>query len=150
MHYKLINIVMDFDELLSKPASAFRQYDLNGQQLFAKVLKVYDTDTITIGWNQLGELVKTNVRFANIDAPELHSKKNGGKEAKLCKLGREWLESKILDKLVIVKCSECDKYGRILADIYEFTEHINVDEVKSLNQQLVELKFARRYGVSLL
>lgn len=140
---------MDFTELLSKPSSEFKKYDLDGQQLFARVLKVHDTDTITIGWNQKGDYVKTNVRLNSIDAPELHSRKNGGKEAKLCMLGRDWLSGKILDKLVIVVCDEYDKYGRLLADVYEFTEDFDQQKSVSLNQQLVDHKFARVYGGNL-
>ncbi len=136
-------------ELLATPASVFKPYNLDGQRLVAKVLKVHDTDTLTIGWEQHGELVKTNIRLAGIDAPELYSKKNGGKEAELCRLGRKWMNDMLLEKLIIVACGEYDKYGRLLADIYEFNEDVDVEsysELPHINQQLVDMRFARMFG----
>ena len=40
---------------------------------------------------------------------------------------RDLLREKILDKFIIIKCGKFDKYGRLLADVYDEnkTEHIN-------------------------
>ena len=83
----------------------------------AKVLNVYDGDTITIGflWNNIA--VKMRMRFYGIDTPEikhastLHS--NCGKYV------RDYLENIINHKNVIIKThkTETDKFGRLLGDV---------------------------------
>ena len=134
------DIMTDYEtELLSKSFDNFVPYDLNGERLIAKIIKVHDTDTVTIGWKQDSRWVRINVRLFGIDAPELHSKI--AKESKLCRFGREWLRSNYLDKLVIVECDEMDKYGRLLGNILDYT-----DPTINVNNELISLRFARAYG----
>ena len=124
--------------LLTASADEFVAYNLNGAVLTARALRVHDGDTITVGWLQDDRLVKTNLRLLGIDTPELHSKVE--KEARLCRLGRNWLSAQVANKIVTVKCREMDKYGRLLGDIF-----VSGGEA-SLNQQMVDHKFARVYG----
>ncbi len=129
------------EELLNKTIDDFVQYDLNGRWLVAKILRIHDGDTYTIGWKEGDRFVKTNIRLVGIDTPELRSKSNGGLEAKLCRLGRNWLISKHLNQVVSVECLSMDKYGRLLANIYEYPQ-----KTVSFNQMLIDNKFARTYG----
>ena len=69
---------------------------------------------------------------------------NDGKEALLCRLGRNWLMDTFLDKIIIVECSKNDKYGRLLATVYPYE-----DSSISINQMLMDKKFVRYYGGSL-
>lgn len=128
--------------LLELDADKFTKFDLNGFKTTMKVLSIYDTDTITVGFRYSSKWVKTNVRLAGLDSPELKSKV--AKEAKLCRLGKQWLKQNYLNKLVIVQCYEMDKYGRLLADIYD-----RMDPSIHINKQLIDLKFARVYGGNL-
>ncbi len=134
----------DIDELLNLKSSEFDIFNLKGRRLIARVLKVHDTDTFTIGWKEVDSFVKTNIRLMDIDAPELHSTMNDGKEALLCRLGRNWLIDTFLDKIIIVECSKNDKYGRLLATVYPYE-----DPSISINQMLMDKKFVRYYGGSL-
>lgn len=131
------------EQLRSKSIDEFKPYNLDGQILIAKILKIHDTDTFTIGWNDNGTFVKTNIRLSDIDAPELHSRANGGDEARLCRMGRNWLISKYLNAIVNVQCSKNDKYGRLLASVIPFDSDI------SINKMLIDNKFVRFYGGTL-
>lgn len=130
--------------LLTKESNEFYKYDLNGQTLIGKVIKIYDTDTLTIGTMISDVFVKLNIRLCGIDAPELKSKSNNGLESKLCRLGRNWLKQEYLNKLVIVECKEMDKYGRLLGIVYD-----RLDREKCINDLLITNKFVRCYGGNL-
>ncbi len=131
--------------LLSMSIKDFEQYNLSGRYIIAKVLRIHDGDTFTIGWKENDKFVKTNIRLTGIDTPELKSKNNDGKESKLCRLGRNWLISIYLNKLVTIECLDMDKYGRLLANVYNYPNNDNI----SINQMLIDNKFARVYGGNL-
>lgn len=84
-----------------------------------KVVKVYDGDTITIATKLPYEdspYYRFSVRLKGIDCPELRTKDKDEKECAL--LARDFLRQQIMDKMVILKEVELEKYGRILADVY--------------------------------
>ena len=83
------------------------------------VSKIIDGDTIYLKTNQ--KEIKVRLQF--IDAPELNQ--SFGKESKL------FLESLILNKLVIVKGNKKDKYKRILGVISLDEVDINLEMIKS-------------------
>lgn len=85
----------------------------------SKVLRVYDGDTITVDIDLCFNIkMKSSVRVAGIDTPEIRTRNKGekklGYEAKarmkeLC--GKTvWLES--------IDGGKVDKYGRVLANLY--------------------------------
>lgn len=125
-------------KLLSMDIKKFSEFDLSGNKLLCKVLRVHDADTLTIGFKYSSKFYKKNIRWNGLDAPELHSK--CPKESKLCRLGREWVKNNYLNKLIIVDMGAMDKYGRILATVYDKNTNENI------NNKLMELKFVRIYG----
>ena len=116
-------------------------FDLNGYHTLCKILKIYDGDTFTIGFRFGTKFYKKSVRIEGIDTPELHSKVE--KEAKLCRLGREFAKERYLDELVHVLMKENDKYGRILVELFDR------ETGESINRMMVQHKFARTYGGNL-
>jgi micrococcal nuclease len=78
------------------------------------VLKIIDGDTVT-GIIDLGLRIsfKTNVRLANIDAPEIHTP-----EGPLVKTRLEELILGQLNVTVKTKSGDFDKYGRVLGTLY--------------------------------
>ena len=80
-----------------------------------KVVKVYDTDTITVIAPLAGDTWRFPVRLAGIDAPELRSKVE--REAKLARAGRAYLAECILGTDVDLEVLKQDKYGRLLANV---------------------------------
>lgn len=91
-----------------------------------RVIKVYDGDTITIASKlpfKDSPLYRLSVRLNGIDTPEIKGKTEDEKTA--AKITRDALATLILNKVVILKNIQTEKYGRILADVYLGEIHIN-------------------------
>lgn len=90
-------------------------FSLDGYETKAKIVKVYDGDTVHAVFKMFDKYYKWNCRIQHVDTPELRTKdleeKKRGYECKekLCAL--------ILDKIVLLNCSKFDKYGRLLVEI---------------------------------
>lgn len=103
------------------------------------VVKVYDGDTITIISKIEKKQYKFRIRLSGIDTPEMKSKDK--KELKIACLAQQWLETRILGKKIFIKVNGNDKYGRLLANIYD-TKNGNI----SLNQMLIDKRLAVPYN----
>ena len=106
---------------------------------YAKVIKVYDGDTITIAAKIHFldcQYYRFSVRLAHIDSPELKTKnideKNYALKAKI------ELENVILNKVVNIKILKSDKYGRLLAEV--------IYDNKSINNWLLSNHLAVNYN----
>jgi micrococcal nuclease len=90
-------------------------FSLDGYETTGKVVKVYDGDTVHIVFKYFDTFFKWNCRIQHVDTPELRTKdleeKKRGYEC------RDKLTALIMDKIVSVKCSKFDKYGRLLVEI---------------------------------
>lgn len=114
----------------------------------AKVIKVYDGDTLTIitkldlnlqeNTLQQQQLYKFSVRLHGINCPELKTK---NADEKICALlAKQELTDLTLNKLIYLKNIQKEKYGRILADIYLFD-----DQTIHVNQILLNKRLALPY-----
>ncbi len=104
-----------------------------------KVIKVYDGDTITIASKLPYEgspLYRFSVRLNGIDAPEIKTKSE--EEKKLAQKAKEKMSELVLGKDIILKNVQTEKYGRILADIYVDSIHVN--------EYMIEQGLAVRYN----
>lgn len=112
-------------------------FSLNDIETLAKVVSVYDGDTVKIVFPVHKTMYKWNCRIAGVDTPELRTKceieKKYGYEV------RDKLREKILDKIVKVKCGDFDKYGRLLV-----TLQCENDDC-SVNDWLIQNKYALKY-----
>ena len=92
-----------------------------------RVIKVYDGDSITIAAripNLKGkQIFKFNIRLNRIDTPEIKTKNDTEKAYGL--VIREYLNEKIMNKMVDIEIIKTDKYGRYLAEIFYKKENIN-------------------------
>jgi micrococcal nuclease len=103
-----------------------------------KVVKVYDGDTFTLAAklpNTDGPVYRFTVRLNGIDTPEIKGKTATEKE--LAKRARDALSSLIMNKIIILKNVETEKYGRLLAEVY-------VDDI-NINNYMVDNKYAVKY-----
>jgi endonuclease YncB( thermonuclease family) len=91
---------------------------------FGKVIKVYDGDSITIAAKPYENypIYRFSIRLNGIDTPELRT--HNEEEKKHGYIARDALKDKILDKIVVLKNVNSEKYGRILADVYLDDENI--------------------------
>jgi endonuclease YncB( thermonuclease family) len=93
---------------------------------FAKVIKVYDGDTITVAsklpFNK-SPIYRFSVRLRSIDSPEI---KGVNKiECDLAIAARDALHKLIYGKIIELRNNGKEKYGRLLADLYYNDIHIN-------------------------
>lgn len=138
------------------------EFSLNGLSCWAKIVYVYDGDTVHIVINFNHSLTKFNCRLFGIDTKEMKSTNSNDKDYAI--QARNHLLSKILDstntntnlnninknnikelcanskKLVWVNCLEFDKYGRLLIEIKDTPQ-----STKTYNQELIDLGLAYAY-----
>jgi endonuclease YncB( thermonuclease family) len=120
---------------LETATSSVPFFNLKGHTCRAKVVHVYDGDTVHLVFEYLGHLFKWHVRIAHVDTPELRTKNL--EEKKLGYETRDKLTEFIDGKVVDVLCLDFDKYGRVLAEITY--NSIRVD------QWLIEKGLAKSY-----
>jgi endonuclease YncB( thermonuclease family) len=151
---------------LSMTSSDVKEFSLDGQEHIAKVVYVYDGDTVHIVLNFNNIPTKFNCRLAGIDCPELHpinvkDEKSREIEKNKAIKSRNYLITKVTDQssikenmtkkdikdlcaksrqLVRVKCFGFDKYGRLLIEIFEGN-----GSSKSINQEMIDNLYAVPY-----
>ena len=149
----------------------FRKYDgntaeftLNGLKTIARVVSIYDADTVKMIIPIMGCFFKFNVRLLGIDTCEMKAK--GLKNRELAVKARDrlfemvtgcvpdptWkkkdIEAYLNDDVYVVwiECEDYDKWGRVLAHIYpSITEDDSGTGRKSFSQCLIEEKLAYAY-----
>ena len=109
-----ISKLMNIDELEDAPLFSFE-----GQTHTAKVVSVYDGDTITVAAylpESNKQVYKFSVRLRGIDSPELRG--SSATEKKHAIVSRDALSGRILNQYIDIKNVSTEKYGRLLADVY--------------------------------
>lgn len=127
-----INMDIKLQELEDAPMLSFE-----GQTIKAKVVSVYDGDTIKVIFPLKDTFYKWNCRLTGIDTPELRTKNTN--EKKFGYEVRDILKEKILNKIVNIRCGDFDKYGRLLTEVFF------LDSNNSVNDWLIENKYAFSY-----
>jgi endonuclease YncB( thermonuclease family) len=140
-------------------------FSLNGKQFYARVVDVYDGDTITVVIYLFKIPYRFNVRLAEIDTCELKSQNPEIKKKGY--LAREHLIRLITNSNIkieqsmkraelktflnnsffpiIINCGEFDKYGRLLGHIY-LTDTVIKEPKYSINHKMLNDKFAYNYN----
>jgi micrococcal nuclease len=115
-------------------------FSLEGTFVPGKIVDVYDGDTVKIVLELSinSEYFRWNCRLSGINTPEIRTRNLKEKEFGL--LVRDKLKERIEDKILLIKCGEFDKYGRLLVEIFE-----NNGELFSINNWLIENKYAKPY-----
>ena len=111
------------------------EFSFEGQFKDAKVLSVYDGDTVTLAFPLGDVMYKWSCRLSGVDTPELRT--SNKKEKEFGYQVRDLLREKVLGKVLKVKCGEFDKYGRLLGELF-------VDD-ESVNQWLISNGYAFAY-----
>ena len=95
--------------------SEVKEFSFKGDEKKAKVVEVYDGDTVKVVFPVQDKLYKFTCRIQHVDTPEVRTR-NKLEKAYGLKV-RDILREKILGKLVSIICDDFDKYGRLLIDI---------------------------------
>lgn len=138
----------------SKYDNSTKLFNFEGEKKIAKVVDVYDGDTVKVVFPIHNNFYRWNCRLINVDTPELRTK---------CKIQKKYgykvrdaLRKKILNKIILIHCNEFDKYGRLLINIYDNIEskliqngggniQVELNEKESINQWLIDNKYAFYY-----
>jgi endonuclease YncB( thermonuclease family) len=120
-------------------------YSYENLKKLVKVLKVMDGDTIDIALHHedTGKIFKHRVRLYGIDTPEMHpslSDPNRAKEIEASKQAKEALTHRLLenDNLVIALFHTFDKYGRLMATLYD-------KQGEDINRWMITSGYAEEY-----
>lgn len=138
---------------------------LHGVHTWARVVSVYDADTMTVVLPVFGSVFRVNVRLQGIDCCEIKSKQKENKERAVRARNRvlqyvgalldqpsaldsalsrgqiiTLLETRVC--LVWLECGDMDKYGRVLANVYASPA---ADQTASFSERLIAEHFAYRY-----
>ena len=111
-------------------------YKLKGN-FRAKVVDVYDGDTITIVIFNKGGFEKHKLRMYGYDSPEMKPKldvPNREQEIKKAKAAKKYLSDIVLNNIVEFESMGFDKYGRLLGKIYQ----LNYCSKVELNQLMID------------
>ena len=135
----------DKELLLSCDLHAIPYFSLSTPDpILARCVSVYDGDTVTLAIVIYDKVEKIKARLLGIDTPEIRTRDD--LEKKFGKEARDYLRSRILNKLVsiIIYCE--DKYGRNLCELFEINQDTleRVQEV-SINQEMIDKEYAFKY-----
>jgi endonuclease YncB( thermonuclease family) len=109
---------------------------------YAKVIRVYDGDTITIGTVLSGHPYRFSVRLREIDTPEMRHRNPKHKECG--RIVRDIVSHRLMGQTVLLSDVCYDKYGRILAHV-SLVKNGRVDP-ETISEWLLREKFAIPYG----
>lgn len=154
----MIDKIISLREMYKQHGSGTPYFSLKGVQTYARVIDVYDGDTITVVFDTNGFFLKFKCRLAGVDTCEIRSKNKENKQLAVLARSRlfnlitgnvmnEEIRKKELiqyfdDHVFIIwlHCLEFDKYGRLLIQCYSSAE-----AQKSFSEILIEEKLAYPY-----
>ena len=116
-------------------------WSLQGREVWAKCVSVYDGDTARLAFSPLPQSSPRvfNCRLCGYNSAELRSKDQAEKAAALA--ARDYLRSLILGKVVRAELGSFDKYGRILVKIWIREEEGEFE----LSARMLEKGFGQPY-----
>ena len=82
----------------------------------ARVVSVYDGDTLTVLCVVAGGIYKLSVRLRGVDCPELRGR--GAAEKEAAERVRDVVRARCLDETCDVTSHGVDKYGRLIVDLF--------------------------------
>jgi endonuclease YncB( thermonuclease family) len=164
---------ISYDTSLEQSSYETKEFSLAGLVLTAKVVYVYDGDTIhcVVKCPNMGDMMtKINCRLLHIDSPEICPKNVSDttlkqKEIESAIKSRNYLIERVTDqkatpnmskkdikelcsksrKLVTIKCFDFDKYGRLLIELYDNKCFASKSNKHSINMEMIEGKYAVEY-----
>lgn len=131
--------------LCSIESSEIPLFSFEHEQIIAKITDVYDGDTFSAIFYYRNIPIKYRFRSNGYDSPEMKPLKTIPQRNEIIEKAKQArnkfieLVSKHPSNLVLLKCDKFDKYGRILATVFN-----GVDE-ESVNQMMINQGFAKKY-----
>jgi endonuclease YncB( thermonuclease family) len=142
------------DTIRKKDFKDAKGLSLEGIVTLAKVLEVYDGDTIWVGLYDNNVEREVHMRLFGYDSPEMKPKKDI-KDRVLhidaAKVAANALTKRIggIGEVVWVKFVKREKFGREMGYIFQYSNNINdgnFDNKKSINSWMIENGLGKKYG----
>ena len=132
-----------YKELEQRTKENTKLFNLEEKEFTAKIVYIYDGDTFHCVFKIFDVFYRWNCRIMGVDTPEIRTKNE--KEKEMGYKVRDILREMFQDKIVNIKCSEFDKYGRLLIDIYLPNDIPKPNNVTMLSEWLIQNKYAYAY-----
>ena len=118
-------------DLIGKNYDEFTPFTPLKHDSKAVVIKVYDGDTLTLGFHHQsdGEPTRVSCRINGIDTPEIRGSSTG--EKKLALEAKEFLSNVTMGEVVTILNPGKEKYGRVLCDL-------STDEIPSVSHYMLQ------------
>ena len=136
---RMTNINTIDEELNSYTKENTELLSLNGNKYTAKIVYIYDGDTMHIVFKEFGNYYRWNCRIIGVDTPELRTKNK--KEKEYGYKVRDAIRKELQDQIVEVNTYDFDKYGRLLIDV----TMPNQEKEITLSQWLIHTNYAYSY-----
>lgn len=124
-----------YTHLLELPDA--KEFSLNYKNFLGKISKVTDGDTVKVLLYFDGNYTKFILRLHGIDTPECKS----GTVKEFGKKVKDILNSMLEGKIVRIETGNFEKYGRVLARVFAFSQ----GKEFCVNDYLVEHRLAKAY-----
>lgn len=113
--YMFCNSLYEYNELQNKTTDV-ELFSLNGKRFTAKIVDIYDGDTIQVVFKLFDNYYKWSCRIKHVDTPEIKTKDKIEKERAI--FVRDKMRELLLNKIIVIECSvdKKDKYGRLLIE----------------------------------
>lgn len=139
-------------DLIKNTFEDLREFTFDGLITKAKIVDVYDGDTVTIVFYYKDMPIKDRFRIRGYDSPELKPRKDiecRTLHINAAKRARNFLIVKLLNQIVWVKFSDEEKYGRLMGDIYFInpkSDNVFTGNEISISTMMLENGFGKQYG----
>lgn len=138
-------------ELELRDFNDLSKFSFTGILTKARVVDVYDGDTVTVVFYYGDRPIKDSMRLAGYDAPELHPRRDCENREQIvvaAQIAREFLLKLVNNQIVWVKFTKEDKYGRLLGHIYLVdpeSRDIFMGQETCVNRLMVERGYGKSY-----
>ena len=139
-------------DLLKNSFDNLKKFTFEGIITKAKVIDVYDGDTVTIVFYFQDIPIKDTFRMIGYDSPEIKPRKdmqNRNLHITAAKYVKEFLKNKLLNQIVWVKFSQEEKYGRLMGNMYLINPNSKnkfIGNEDCINELMVVNGYGKQYG----
>jgi endonuclease YncB( thermonuclease family) len=146
--YLFCNSAYQHNELQNINIESLELFSLKGKTFLAKIIDVYDGDTITVAFKEFGKYSIFKCRIMHIDTPEIKKRVKPKNEEERIKFEnekkraiiiRDIMREKLLNQIIHINCDKFDLYGRLLVEF-------NIPETNiKIHTWLIENNYAKPY-----
>lgn len=138
-------------DLHNNSFSELSKFTFNGLITKAKIIDVYDGDTVTLVFYYGNQPIKDSFRMYGYDSPEIKPPKTLPNRELHVKAGlyvKEYLKTQILNKIMWVKFCQEEKFGRLMGELYYINpnnEQKFIGDEININNMMIQKGYGKLY-----